>query len=147
VLAEVGASSRAMICSTISAGGVRASLTQSVAVSRIRRSLLRVMITSPALADLLPQPARPTALQGEADKPVPPGAHQVDGIRLRGRRPRQSGRVRLYIDGNHVGEGKLPTTVPLIFSEDETVDLGRDTGSPVSDDYTPTTSVFTGTVG
>jgi arylsulfatase len=37
--------------------------------------------------------------------------------------------------------------VPLIFSADETVDLGRDTGSPVSDDYTPATSVFTGTVG
>jgi hypothetical protein len=35
----------------------------------------------------------------------------------------------------------------LIFSADETVDRGRDTGSPVSDDYTPATSVFTGTVG
>ena len=43
--------------------------------------------------------------------------------------------------------GKLPATVPLIFSADETVDLGRDTGYPVSDDYTPATSVFTGTVG
>ena len=61
--------------------------------------------------------------------------------------PAKGGRVRLYIDGNHVGEGKLPATVPLIFSADETVDLGRDTGSPVSDDYTPATSVFTGTVG
>ena len=37
--------------------------------------------------------------------------------------------------------------MPLIFSADETVDLGRDTGSPVSDDYTPATSVFIGTAG
>ena len=57
------------------------------------------------------------------------------------------GRLRLYIDANHVGERKLPATVPLIFSADEAVDLGRDTGSPVSDGYTPATSVFTGTVG
>ena len=61
--------------------------------------------------------------------------------------PGKGGRVRLCIDGNNVGEGKLPATVPLIFSADETVDLGRDTGSPVSDDYPPATSVFTGTVG
>ena len=61
--------------------------------------------------------------------------------------PGKGGWVRLYIDGNQVGQGKLPATVPLIFSADETVDLGRDTGSPVSDDYTPATSVFTGTVG
>ena len=83
----------------------------------------------------------------KADKPVPPGAHQVrmefdyEGV-ARQRRP-----VRLCIDGNHVGEGKLPATVPLSFSADETVDRGRDTGSPVSDDHTPATSLFTGTVG
>ena len=52
-----------------------------------------------------------------------------------------------YIDGNHLGEGKLPATLSLIFSADETVDPGCDTGSPVSDDYTPATSVITGTVG
>jgi hypothetical protein len=36
--------------------------------------------------------------------------------------------------------------VPLIFSGDETTDLGRDTASPVANDYTPEESVFTGTV-
>ena len=36
--------------------------------------------------------------------------------------PAKGGRVRLYIDANQVGEGKLPATVPLIFSADEVVD-------------------------
>ena len=44
----------------------------------------------------------------KADKPVPPGAHKVDGIRLRERWPGKGGRVRLYIDGNHVRRGKAP---------------------------------------
>ena len=34
----------------------------------------------------------------------------------------------------------------MIFSGDETADVGRDTASPVSDDYDAGSSVFTGTV-
>jgi arylsulfatase len=34
----------------------------------------------------------------------------------------------------------------MIFSADETTDLGSDTASPVTDDYTAETSRFTGTV-
>jgi arylsulfatase len=34
----------------------------------------------------------------------------------------------------------------MLFSADETADVGSDTASPVSDDYTPEQSVFTGTV-
>ena len=34
----------------------------------------------------------------------------------------------------------------MIFSADETTDVGSDTASPVSDDYTAAGSVFTGTV-
>ena len=84
----------------------------------------------------------------KADRPVPPGAYQVRmEFDYEGGGPGKGGWVRLYIDGNQVGQGKLPATVPLNLSVDETVDLGRDTGSPVGDDYTPATSVFTGTVG
>jgi arylsulfatase len=39
-----------------------------------------------------------------------------------------------------------PITRALIFSADETADVGRDTASPVSDDYDGESSVFTGTV-
>ncbi|HET7899622.1 MAG TPA: hypothetical protein VFL59_00440, partial [Candidatus Nanopelagicales bacterium] len=52
-----------------------------------------------------------------------------------------------YVDGDAVGEGRLEATVPLIFSADETCDVGEDTASPVSDDYTPRTSRFTGRIG
>ena len=81
------------------------------------------------------------------DQPIPPGRHQVrmefdyDGGGLG-----KGGLIRLYVDGKQVGEGRLPATVPLTFSVDETADLGRDTASPVSDDYTPEGSVFTGVV-
>ena len=34
----------------------------------------------------------------------------------------------------------------MIYSGDETCDLGRDTGTPVSDDYTGPTSSFNGKV-
>ena len=52
----------------------------------------------------------------------------------------------LYLDGDKIGEGRVAATVPLIFSADETADVGRDTASPVSDDYDGESSVFTGTV-
>ena len=58
----------------------------------------------------------------------------------------KGGTVSLYLDGDKVGEGRVGATVPLIFSADETADIGRDTASPVSDDYEGESSVFTGTV-
>jgi len=36
--------------------------------------------------------------------------------------------------------------VPMIFSADETADIGSDTASPVSDDYGPADNEFTGSV-
>jgi arylsulfatase len=52
----------------------------------------------------------------------------------------------LYVDGNKVAEGRVAATTPMMFSGDETADVGRDTASPVSDDYVGATSVFSGTV-
>jgi arylsulfatase len=60
--------------------------------------------------------------------------------------PGRGGTVRLLVDGQQVADGRLERTVPLVFSLDETCDVGRDSGMPVSDDYTTATSVFTGTV-
>jgi arylsulfatase len=54
--------------------------------------------------------------------------------------------VRLYVDGRQIGEGRVEATVPLVFSGDETTDIGEDTASPVSDAYTGETSRFNGTV-
>jgi arylsulfatase len=83
----------------------------------------------------------------EADAAISPGTHQVrmefayDGGGLA-----KGGTVTLYIDGEKTGEGRVGATVPMIFSADETADVGRDTASPVSDDYEGESSVFTGTV-
>ena len=54
--------------------------------------------------------------------------------------------VTLYVDGEQVGEGRVDGTVPMLFSADETTDVGSDTATPVSDDYGPKDSEFTGTV-
>jgi len=83
----------------------------------------------------------------EGDGVIPPGEHQVrmefayDGGGLA-----KGGTVTLYLDGAEVGEGRVEATVPMIFSGDETADVGSDTASPVSDDYDDKDSVFTGTV-
>ena len=78
---------------------------------------------------------------------LPPGAHQVrmefvyDGSGLG-----KGGTVVLYVDGEKTGEGRVEGTVPMAFSADETCDVGSDTASPVSDDYTSEGSRFTGTI-
>jgi hypothetical protein len=83
----------------------------------------------------------------EGDTEVPSGQHQVrmefayDGGGLA-----KGGTVTLYLDGERIGEGRVEATVPMMFSGDETCDLGSDTASPVSPDYTPETSHFTGEI-
>jgi hypothetical protein len=54
--------------------------------------------------------------------------------------------VVLFVDGKKVGEGRVDATVPMVFSADETTDLGGDSATPVSDDYGPRDSGFTGPV-
>jgi arylsulfatase len=81
---------------------------------------------------------------GEA---IPAGEHQVrvefayDGGGLA-----NGGAVTLYLDGEQVGEGRVEATEPMIFSADETTDVGSDTATPVSDDYASRDSAFTGRV-
>ena len=81
------------------------------------------------------------------DHPVPAGDHQVraeftyDGGGLA-----KGGHLALYVDGTKVGEGRIENTVPMIFSADETTDVGTDAATSVSDDYGPKTAAFTGQV-
>jgi arylsulfatase len=83
----------------------------------------------------------------EATEPIPAGDHQVrmefayDGGGLA-----KGGDVTLYYDGTQVGAGRVDATQPMIFSADETTDIGRETGTAVSSAYTPRTSAFTGTI-
>lgn len=52
----------------------------------------------------------------------------------------------LHTDGEKAGEGRVETTVPMMFSADETSDVGRGTGSAVLPDYDPRDNEFTGEV-
>jgi hypothetical protein len=45
-----------------------------------------------------------------------------------------------------VGQGPVAATAAMIFSADDGCDVGRDTGSPVSQDYQAADNDFTGTV-
>jgi hypothetical protein len=78
---------------------------------------------------------------------LPAGDHQVrmefayDGGGLA-----KGGNVTLYVDGNKAGEGRVAATEAMLFSGDETTDLGSDTATPVSDDYTSHESKFSGRV-
>ena len=47
----------------------------------------------------------------------------------------KGGDVALFVDGDKVGAGRVDATVPMVFSADETTDVGSDTATPVSDDY------------
>jgi len=83
----------------------------------------------------------------EGTSVVPAGTHQVRmEFAYDGGGMGKGGNVSLFIDGQPAGEGRVQATVPLVFSGDETTDLGRDTASPVSDDYDAESSVFTGKV-
>src|SRR5207245_1276612 len=46
----------------------------------------------------------------------------------------KSGMATLKVDGEKVPEGKVERTIPFRISADETLDIGEDTGTPVSED-------------
>ncbi|MBC7723603.1 MAG: sulfatase-like hydrolase/transferase [Burkholderiaceae bacterium] len=54
--------------------------------------------------------------------------------------------VTLFVDGAEVGAGRVERTTAYYFSFDETLNVGVDLGTPVSDDYAPTGNAFTGTI-
>jgi arylsulfatase A-like enzyme len=83
----------------------------------------------------------------DSNKPIPAGQRQVRmEFKYDGGGLAKGGNASLYVDGEKVGEGRVETTVPMIFSGDETCDVGRGTGSAVSPDYDPRDNVFSGEV-
>jgi arylsulfatase len=82
-----------------------------------------------------------------SSQPLPSGSHQVrmefayDGGGLG-----KGGTVTLYIDGNSVGSGRVEKTLAIVFSADETADVGIKRGSPITPDLSTRNNEFTGTV-
>jgi len=83
----------------------------------------------------------------ESDAAIPAGTHQIrmefgyDGGGLA-----KGGDVTLYYDGTPVGTGRVGATQPMIFSADETTDIGYESGTTVTPDYTARDSRFTGKI-
>jgi arylsulfatase len=83
----------------------------------------------------------------EATQAIPAGKHQVRmEFKYDGGGTGKGGGVTLYVDGKSVGAGRVERTVPMAFSADETCDVGKEAGSPVSPDYGPTGNEFSGEV-
>jgi arylsulfatase len=58
----------------------------------------------------------------------------------------RGGTVTLAVDGAPAGTGRVDATQPFMYSMDETLDIGSETGTAVSADYTPQTSAFNGAI-
>jgi hypothetical protein len=83
----------------------------------------------------------------EAEGPIPAGRHQVrmefayDGGGLG-----KGGGVTIYYDGAAVGSGRVGATQAMVFSADETTDIGHESGTSVTPDYSTRSSRFTGKI-
>jgi hypothetical protein len=58
----------------------------------------------------------------------------------------KGGDVTLFYDDRPVGKGRVEATQPLVFSADETTDIGYESGTTVTPDYSARTSRFIGKI-
>ncbi len=81
----------------------------------------------------------------QAPRPITQGNHRLS-VDVTPEKPVRGGSasVKLLIDGNTVAEGKLEHTMTASFSHTDGFDVGEDTLTSVSPDYTVATSKFQG---
>jgi arylsulfatase A-like enzyme len=83
----------------------------------------------------------------ESTSLIPTGKTQVRAeFTYDGGGPGKGGDVTLYCGGKAVGKGRVDQTQGFVFSADETTDIGYESGTTVSPDYTAHTSRFNGTI-
>ena len=83
----------------------------------------------------------------EAADKLPSGRHQVRmEFAYAGGGLGKGGKVTLYTDGKKVGEGDIEATLAMVFSADDGLDVGEDSGAPVSPDYGPRDNGFNGKI-
>jgi arylsulfatase A-like enzyme len=71
-----------------------------------------------------------------SDQPIPAGNHVVRfAFKYDGGGLGKGATGILFVDGKQVAEGKIPQTIQVRVSLDETFDVGEDTGTPVVEDY------------
>ncbi len=70
------------------------------------------------------------------EEKVPPGRHVITvDFNYDGGGVGKGGEATLTVDGEKVASGRLDQTIAYRMSLDETLDVGEDTGTPVSEDY------------
>jgi arylsulfatase len=88
-----------------------------------------------------------TSYRVDATEPIPTGNTQVRmEFTYDGGGRGKGGTATLYYGGKEVGTGRVDQTQGVVFSADETTDVGRETGTTVSPDYTAHTSRFNGKI-
>jgi hypothetical protein len=82
----------------------------------------------------------------DSDTEAPSGTHQVRvEFDYAGPGLGKGGNVTLYLDAVKCGEGAVDATAAMVFSADDTCDVGQENGALVADDY-PVPNTFTGKV-
>jgi arylsulfatase len=82
----------------------------------------------------------------DTEQEVAEGTHQVRmEFDYAGGGLGKGGTATLYVDGVEVGKGEVAATAALVFSADDTCDVGRENGALVVDDY-PVPNLFTGEI-
>ena len=83
----------------------------------------------------------------ESSAPIPSGKTQVRmEFTYDGGGNGKGGNVALFIAGKEAGKGRVDQTQGFVFSADETTDIGYESGTTVSPDYTAHTSRFNGKI-
>jgi arylsulfatase A-like enzyme len=82
----------------------------------------------------------------DSDQQLPTGTHQVRmEFAYEGGGLGKGGEVTLFVDGGLIGKGTVGATAAMIFSADDTCDVGKEGGALVAEDY-PVPNDFTGEI-
>lgn len=82
-----------------------------------------------------------------ANQPLPSGRHTVRfEFHYDGGGVGKGGTGTLLVNDQQVGQGRIDHTAPFLFSADDFMDIGKDTGAPVSEDYETPQGGFTGEI-
>ncbi len=58
----------------------------------------------------------------------------------------KGGLATIFVNDKKVAEGRIERTQPMIFSADETADVGEDDATPVTEEYKAYDNKFTGKI-
>ena len=79
--------------------------------------------------------------------PLSPGTHTLRyAFAYDGGGVGKGGMGTLFVDREKAGQARLDRTVPFIFSADDFMDIGKDLGAPVTEDYETPHGTFTGSI-